>query len=123
MNINNSFDLYTVAPPPNTADLGTDEKAAVFGNRRYILGVIYNLQNPYLGLGNGRRYWGAGRRYWESYITYKTLIWDLEMGGGIGGEAVLGGRDLGGRLYGFFEASRQCVCANCSRCMLTNELN
>ena len=22
--------------------------------------------------------------YWESYITYKTLIWDLEMGGGIG---------------------------------------
>ena len=43
--------------PPNTADLGTDEKAAVFGNRRY----------------------------WESYITYKTLIWDLEMSGGIGG--------------------------------------
>ena len=22
------------------------------------LGVIYNLQNPYLGLGNGRGYWG-----------------------------------------------------------------
>ena len=34
----------------------TNEKAAVFGNRRY----------------------------WESYITYKTFIWDLEMGGGIG---------------------------------------
>ena len=43
--------------PPNTTDLGTDEKAAVFGNRRY----------------------------WESYITLKNLIWDLEMGGGIGG--------------------------------------
>ena len=29
-----------------------------------VLGVIYNLQNPYLGLGNGRRYWegsGIGR--------------------------------------------------------------
>ena len=40
----------TVAPPLNTAGLRTDEKAVVFGNRRY----------------------------WESYITYKTLIWDLE---------------------------------------------
>ena len=60
-------------PPPNTADLGTDEKAAVFGNRRYC----------------------------ESYITYKTLIWDLEMGGGIGeGEAVLGGAVLGGAVLG-----------------------
>ena len=47
---------FTVAPL-NTADLGTDEKAAVFGNRRYS----------------------------DSFITYKTLIWDLEMGGGIGG--------------------------------------
>ena len=26
--------LYSRPPPPNTADLGTDEKAAVFGNRR-----------------------------------------------------------------------------------------
>ena len=33
-----------------TADLRTGEKA--------VLGVIYNLQNPYLGLGNGQRYWG-----------------------------------------------------------------
>ena len=48
--------------PLNTADLGTSEKAAVFQKRRY----------------------------WESYITYKTLIWDLKMGGGIGREAVLG---------------------------------
>ena len=68
--LNNS----TVAlPPRNTADLGTDEKAAVFGNRRY----------------------------WESYITYNTLIRDFEMGGGIGGrrywgEAVLGVAVLGG---------------------------
>ena len=51
-------------PHPNTADLGTDGKAAIFGNRRY----------------------------WESYLTYKTLIWDLEMGGGIGG----GGNGRGG---------------------------
>ena len=25
-----------------------------------VLGVIYNLRNPYLGLGNGRWYWGGG---------------------------------------------------------------
>ena len=49
---------HTTVGPPNTADLGTDEKAAIFGNQRY----------------------------WESYITYKTLIWDLEMGGVIGGD-------------------------------------
>ena len=42
--------------PLNTADLGTGEKAAVFRKRRY----------------------------WESYITYKTHIWDLKMGVGIG---------------------------------------
>ena len=54
---------------PNTADLGTDEKATLFGNRRY----------------------------WESYIcNQKTLIWGLEMGGGIWGEAVLGGLVMGG---------------------------
>ena len=33
-----------------------------------VLGVIYNLQHPYLGLENGRRYWEGGgmggRRYW-----------------------------------------------------------
>ena len=52
----NNFKLkYSPPPPPNTADLGTDEKAAVFG---IALGVIYNLQNPYLGLGNVWRYWG-----------------------------------------------------------------
>ena len=62
-------EFTSTVPPPNTADLGTEEKAAVFGNRRY----------------------------WGSYITYKTLNWDLEMGGGIGGgEAVLGGAVLGG---------------------------
>ena len=53
---------FHTVKPPNTADLGTGEKAAVFRNLRY----------------------------WESYITYKTLIWDLKMGRGIGGEAVLG---------------------------------
>ena len=25
-----------------------------------VLGVIYNLQNPYLGLENGRQYWEGG---------------------------------------------------------------
>ena len=50
--------------PLNTADLGTGEKAAVFRKRGY----------------------------WESYITYKTLIRDLKMVGGIGREAVLGGQ-------------------------------
>ena len=53
---------YTVIPL-NTADLGT---AAVFRKRRYI--------------------------YCESYIAYKTHIWDLKMGGGIGRAAVLGER-------------------------------
>ena len=58
--------------PLNTADLGTGKKAAVFRKRRY----------------------------WESYITYKTLIWDLEMGGGIGRAAVLGGAVFGGAVLG-----------------------
>ena len=52
----------------NTADLGTDEKAAVFENRR--------------------------RK--ESYITKKNPIRDLKMGGDIGGEAVNGGAIWGG---------------------------
>ena len=30
-----SFKYKTTVGPPNTADLGTDEKATVFGNRRY----------------------------------------------------------------------------------------
>ena len=25
-----------------------------------VLGVIYNIRNPYLGLENGRRYWEGG---------------------------------------------------------------
>ena len=44
------------AVPPTTADLGTDEKAAVLGNRRWK----------------------------ESYITKKNIIWDFKMGGSIG---------------------------------------
>ena len=59
--------LYVVPRAPETADHGTDEKAAVFGNRQY----------------------------WESYITYKTLIWGLEMGGGIGGRRYWEGRYQG----------------------------
>ena len=59
---------YTVKPL-NTADLGTGQKAEVFRKRRY----------------------------WESYITYKTHIWDLKMGSGIGRAAALGG---GGVLRG-----------------------
>ena len=54
------------SPPPHTVDLGTDKKVALFGNLRY----------------------------WESYKTYKTLIWDLEMGSGIGKR-----RYWEGRLY------------------------
>ena len=54
------------------------------------------IQNTYSRPPHYRR-----SREWESYIiiTYKTLIWDLEMGGAIGGEAVLGRTVLGGRLY------------------------
>ena len=33
----------TVVPPPNTANLGTEEKAAVFGNRRYLGGTTVVL--------------------------------------------------------------------------------
>ena len=51
--------LYRTVIPPNTADLGTDEKAAVF-------------EKPAV---NGK----------ESYISKKNLIWDLKMGGGMGG--------------------------------------
>ena len=57
--------LYFILPP-NTADLGTDERAAVKG-------VIYNQEKPYLGLENGQHYKGGG-------------------GGGVNGGAVLGGR-------------------------------
>ena len=57
--------IYTVKPL-NTADLGTGKKAAVFRKRQY----------------------------WESYITYKTLIWVLEIDGGIGRAALSGGAVL-----------------------------
>ena len=59
---------HSTVKPLNTADLETGEKAAVFRKRRY----------------------------WESYITYKTLIWDFKMGRGIGRVAVLGGAVLRG---------------------------
>ena len=50
-----------IVKPPNTANLGTGKKTAVF-----------------------RKQW-----YWESYYN---LIWDLEMGGGIG-RGGIGGDD------------------------------
>ena len=52
---------HTVAPPPPPIS-GLTKK------RRYseiVLEVIYNLQNPYLGLGNGRRYWGGRLYLWN----------------------------------------------------------
>ena len=40
---------------------------------------------PLLGLGTGEKAAVFRKlRYLESYITYKTHIWDLKMGGGIG---------------------------------------
>ena len=46
--------IYNITVKPlNTADLETGEKAAV-------IGVIYNMQNSYFGLENGRRYWEGG---------------------------------------------------------------
>ena len=65
------MNLITVKPL-NTADLGTGKRAAVFRKRRY----------------------------WESYITYKTRIWDLKRGSGIGRAAVLGGAVLRGTTVG-----------------------
>ena len=59
--------ILTTVAPPNTADIGTDEKASVFGNGRYC----------------------------ESYIPYKTLIgnwkWAAVLGEAVLGRAVLGG--------------------------------
>ena len=56
---------------------------------------------PISGLTKKRRYSEIGGIGSHIYITYKTLIWDLEMGGGIGGgEAVLGGAVLGGAVLG-----------------------
>ena len=56
-------------PPPHTADLGTDEKAAVFENRRY----------------------------WESYnITFKRTLFGTWKWAPVLGGAVLGGGGGGG---------------------------
>ena len=66
---------FHTVKPPNTADLGTGEKAAVFRKRQY----------------------------WESYITYKTLIWDLKMGGGIGRGGIGGGGGGGGTVVANFK--------------------
>ena len=50
-----------------------------------VFEVIYYLQNPNLGLGNGRRYWGGGG-------FGRGSIWE----GRYWGEAVLGGAVFGG---------------------------
>ena len=63
---------YSRHVPPNTADLVTDEKAAVFGD------------------------WRCRK---QSYITKKNPIWDLKMVGDIDYWGVNGGAVLGGRLY------------------------
>ena len=39
------------------------------------MGVIYNLKNPYLGLGNGRQYWGG-----------EAVLGGAVWGGGGGGD-------------------------------------
>ena len=52
-------------------------------NDRYMLEALKN-DNTVAPPSQHRRL-TENRRYWESYITYKTLIWDLEMGGGIRG--------------------------------------
>ena len=49
----------------------------------YIYIYIYIQSAPPIPLISGLT---KKRRYSESNITYKTLIWDLEMGGGIGGD-------------------------------------
>ena len=66
------FQFPNTVFPPNTAVHGTAEKPAVFRNGG--IGREYKLKKPYLG---------------------------LEMGGGIGREAVLGGTVLGGTTVGF----------------------
>ena len=39
--------VHKVVPPPNTADLGTDDKAAVFGNRVVFGGRTVASQSAY----------------------------------------------------------------------------
>ena len=51
---------------------------------------------PISGLAKKRQYSEIGGIGSHIYITYKTLIWDLEMGGGIGGGGGGGGIGRGG---------------------------
>ena len=46
------------SPPPNTTNLGTNNKVAVFGNRWYW--ESYMTKKLYLGPGNRPRYSGGG---------------------------------------------------------------
>ena len=63
----------------------------------YVLSCLLQSNpsiSPILGLEKKRRYSENGSI--GSHITYKTLIWDLKMGGDIGRAAVLGGAVLRG---------------------------
>ena len=72
---------YSTVVPLNTASLGTGEKSAVFRNGG--IGREYNLKKPHLG---------------------------LEMGGGIGREAVLGGRTVV-----YLSSAASDLCSACAR--------
>ena len=48
----------TVVPPPISLISGLTKIGGI--RKLAVCGVIYNLQNPYSGLGNGWRHWGAG---------------------------------------------------------------
>ena len=61
---------FSTLEPPNTANRDWRKSGGI--PKTAVLGVIYNLKNPYLGLENERRYWE---------------------GGGIGRATVLGGDD------------------------------
>ena len=52
------FSLLSLILLNNSVHLRLTKKRGI--RKSAILGVIYNLQNPYLGLGNGRQYWGGG---------------------------------------------------------------
>ena len=46
-----------------------------------VKGFIYNQENPYLGLENGRWYWGEAVRG-EQYLGKGTVYWGTSIGEG-----------------------------------------
>ena len=52
-----TFDSIQSNPPPPRS---WDWRKSGGIPKTAVLGVIYNLQNPYLGLENGRQYWECG---------------------------------------------------------------